>query len=43
VELAVFERVIFAMPVKDDAAGPKEYTSEAMKEWAESMLDASPK
>jgi hypothetical protein len=42
VELAMFERLIFAMPVKNAAAGPKEYTSEAMKEWAKGMLDASP-
>jgi hypothetical protein len=38
----MWEKMIFAKPVKNDAARPPSYTSEAMKEWAEGMLDASP-
>jgi hypothetical protein len=38
----MWDKMIFAKPVKNDAARPPSYTSEAMKEWAEGMLDASP-
>ena len=41
-KLAAWERMIFVKPVSNDTARPTDYTTENMKIWAESMLDASP-